>query len=466
MNKKELKFFNSMTRQKESFTPLKEGVVSMYVCGLTVYNHAHLGHARSLIVFDTIRNHLEHIGFNVNFVRNITDIDDKIINQAKLENTTIEHITDKYIQSLNEDLKTLSISPSTHTPRATEYINEMVKLIEILIDKNIAYYASNQDIYFDIQKYDDYGKLSNKNLADLQIQTSALAHHNIAKRHPLDFVLWKSVKEGEKEAGAYWNTSIGTGRPGWHIECSAMSTSLLGASFDIHGGGQDLEFPHHDHEIAQSVSAYGGEYARYWIHNGFIMTKNLETQEEEKMSKSLKNSFLIKDFVKLYHPEVLRFLILNTHYRKPLMLDTDSLNKAKEELLKFYDTKTKFSFSDITQEKLEQENFYQHFLDAMNDDFNTPSAIQVLFQWKKAISQIQSVDEKTKQLQLLNYVFSLLKIVQYETYDIEFKQLDFDLDELKKQREDARARKDFKLADELRDKIKALGLEVHDRKIK
>lgn len=453
-----------MTRQKETFKPLKEGEVSMYVCGLTVYNHAHLGHARSLIVFDTIRSHLEHIGFKVNFVRNITDVDDKIINQAKIEDTTINHITEKYITSLNEDLESLSISTSTHTPRATEYINEMVKLIQILLDKNIAYYASNQDIYFDIQKYDDYGKLSNKNLQDLKIQASELEHHKINKRHPLDFVLWKSVKEGEKEAGAYWDTEIGTGRPGWHIECSAMSTSLLGHTFDIHGGGQDLEFPHHDHEIAQSISAYGGEYARYWIHNGFIMTRNNETQEEEKMSKSLKNSFLIKDFVKLYHPEVLRYLILNTHYRKPLMLDIESLNKAKEELLKLYDVKTQVNFLHVTQEKLEKSEFYQQFIQAMNDDFNTSSAIQILFQWKKSISQLDG-DEKQQELELINYVFSLFKIVQHETYDIELKKLDIDLEELKKQREVARANKDFKLADEIRDKIKSLGLEVHDNKL-
>jgi cysteinyl-tRNA synthetase len=463
--KNKLKFFNSMTRQKETFVPLKEGEVSMYVCGLTVYNHAHLGHARSLIVFDTIRAHLEHLGFKVNFVRNITDVDDKIITQAQTEGTSIEKITDKYIASLNEDLKTLSIATSTHTPRATEYIEEMVQLIQILLDKNIAYYASNQDIYFDIQKYDDYGKLSNKKLEDLKIQSTELEHHKINKRHPLDFVLWKSVKEGEKEAGAYWDTSIGTGRPGWHIECSAMSTSLLGSTFDIHGGGQDLEFPHHDHEIAQSISAYGGEYARYWIHNGFIMTRNKDTQEEEKMSKSLKNSFLIKEFVKLYHPEVLRFLILNTHYRKPLMLDIESLNKAKEELLKLYDLKTDINFLNVTQEKLETSEFYQKFIDVMNDDFNTSSAIQVLFQWKKQISQLENQDEKQNELELINYVFSLLKLVQHQTYEIELKNLDVDLEELKKQRELARANKDFKLADEIRDKIKSLGFEVHDNKL-
>jgi cysteinyl-tRNA synthetase len=463
--KNKLKFFNSMTRQKETFVPLKEGEVSMYVCGLTVYNHAHLGHARSLIVFDTIRAHLEHLGFKVNFVRNITDVDDKIITQAQTEGTSIEKITDKYIASLNEDLNTLSIATSTHTPRATEYIDEMVQLIQILLNKNIAYYASNQDIYFDIQKYDDYGKLSNKKLEDLKIQSTELEHHKINKRHPLDFVLWKSVKEGEKEAGAYWDTSIGTGRPGWHIECSAMSTSLLGSTFDIHGGGQDLEFPHHDHEIAQSISAYGGEYARYWIHNGFIMTRNKDTQEEEKMSKSLKNSFLIKEFVKLYHPEVLRFLILNTHYRKPLMLDIESLNKAKEELLKLYDLKTDINFLNVTQEKLETSEFYQKFIDVMNDDFNTSSAIQVLFQWKKQISQLENQDEKQNELELINYVFSLLKLVQHQTYEIELKNLDVDLEELKKQRELARANKDFKLADEIRDKIKSLGFEVHDNKL-
>ena len=363
-----LKIHNSLARQKQDFHPIEPGRVRMYVCGMTVYDYCHLGHARVLVVFDMVTRWLRQSGLDVTYVRNITDIDDKIIRRAQENNESIHALTDRFIGYMNEDAAALGVLPPTFEPRATDYVDDMKSLIERLTQNGLAYVAANQDVCYSVRKFKGYGKLSGKSLDELR----AGERVDVAtdKQDPLDFVLWKHAKT-EEPAEAKWESPWGCGRPGWHIECSAMSAKLLGQHFDIHGGGQDLQFPHHENEIAQSEGAHGGTFVNYWMHNGFVRVDN------EKMSKSLGNFFTIRDVLKKYDAEVVRFFILRAHYRSPLNYSDAHLDDARAALTRLY---TALKNAPPAASPIDW-NAPQaaRFKESMDDDFNTPEALAVLF---------------------------------------------------------------------------------------
>jgi cysteinyl-tRNA synthetase len=361
-----LKIYNSLAKCKQNFVPLTTNKVKLYVCGMTVYDYCHLGHARVMVVFDMIVRWFRDSGYEVTYVRNITDIDDKIIKRAQENQEPIEALTDRFIRAMDEDSSALGVLPPSFEPRATQYIESMISMIQILIEKDFAYAAPNGDVYYAVDKFPDYGKLSGKVAADLNAGERVAV--NPHKRNPLDFVLWKAVKANEP----CWPAPWGEGRPGWHIECSAMCENYLGEHFDIHGGGQDLQFPHHENEIAQSEAAHDTPFVNYWMHNGFVRVDN------EKMSKSLGNFFTVREILASYQPEVVRFFILRAHYRSPLNYSDSHLEDAKHALDRLY-TALKGNVVTI-KPKLDWSNIYaKRFMGAMNDDFNTPEAIAVLF---------------------------------------------------------------------------------------
>ena len=361
-----LKIYNSLAKCKQNFVPLTANKVKLYVCGMTVYDYCHLGHARVMVVFDMIVRWFRDSGYEVTYVRNITDIDDKIIIRAQENQETIETLTGRFIRAMNEDSSALGVLPPSFEPRATQYIESMISMIQILIEKDFAYAAANGDVFYAVDKFPDYGKLSGKVAANLNAGERVAV--NPHKRNPLDFVLWKAVKANEPS----WTAPWGKGRPGWHIECSAMCENYLGEHFDIHGGGQDLQFPHHENEIAQSEAAHDTPFVNYWMHNGFVRVDN------EKMSKSLGNFFTVREILANYQPEVVRFFILRAHYRSPLNYSDSHLEDAKNALDRLY---TALKGNIVTNEpKLDWNNIHaQRFMGAMNDDFNTPEAIAVLF---------------------------------------------------------------------------------------
>ena len=361
-----LKIYNSLAKCKQNFVPLTANKVKLYVCGMTVYDYCHLGHARVLVVFDMIVRWFRDSGYEVTYVRNITDIDDKIIIRAQENQEAIETLTGRFILAMNEDSSALGVLPPSFEPRATQYIESMISMIQILIEKDFAYAAANGDVYYAVDKFPNYGKLSGKVAANLNAGERVAV--NPHKKNPLDFVLWKAVKANEPS----WTAPWGEGRPGWHIECSAMCENYLGEHFDIHGGGQDLQFPHHENEIAQSEAAHDTPFVNYWMHNGFVRVDN------EKMSKSLGNFFTVREILANYQPEVVRFFILRAHYRSPLNYSDNHLEDAKHALDRLY---TALKGNVITiKPKLDRSNIYaQRFMGAMNDDFNTPEAIAVLF---------------------------------------------------------------------------------------
>jgi len=366
-----LKLYNSLTRGKETFEPMIEGQVRMYVCGMTVYDYCHLGHARVLVVFDMIVRHLRQLGFQVTYVRNITDIDDKIIARAAKNNESIDALTARFITAMHEDADALGVERPTVEPRATRSMPQIIGMIEALVAKGYAYAGDNGDVYYSVSRFADYGKLSNKRLDDLR--SGARVEPDEAKREPLDFVLWKSAKPGEPS----WPSPWGEGRPGWHIECSAMSTHQLGDHFDIHGGGMDLQFPHHENEIAQSEAATGHPFVNYWIHNGFVQV------DEEKMSKSLGNFFTVREVLARYRAEEVRYFILASHYRSPLNYSDDNLDKARQSLQRLYT-----ALRDVEAHDSSLDTTYaDRFNAAMNDDFNTPEAIAVLFDLARAVNR-------------------------------------------------------------------------------
>ena len=361
-----LKIYNSLAKCKQNFVPLTTNKVKLYVCGMTVYDYCHLGHARVMVVFDMIVRWFRDSGYEVTYVRNITDIDDKIIKRAQENQEPIEALTGRFIRAMDEDSSALGVLPPSFEPRATQYIESMISMIQILIEKDFAYAATNGDVYYAVDKFPDYGKLSGKVAADLNAGERVAV--NPHKRNPLDFVLWKAVKANEP----CWPAPWGEGRPGWHIECSAMCENYLGEHFDIHGGGQDLQFPHHENEIAQSEAAHDTPFVNYWMHNGFVRVDN------EKMSKSLGNFFTVREILASYQPEVVRFFILRAHYRSPLNYSDSHLEDAKHALDRLY-TALKGNVVTI-KPKLDWSNIYaKRFMGAMNDDFNTPEAIAVLF---------------------------------------------------------------------------------------
>jgi cysteinyl-tRNA synthetase len=428
--------FNSLTNKKEIFNPIVPKKVKMYVCGMTVYDFCHLGHARVLIVFDLINRWFKESGYEVTYVRNITDIDDKIIQRAKEKNISIEDLTQNYIDEMNKDATALGVINPDIEPRATESIEDMIGMIKILIEKGFAYVGENKDVFYSVSSFEDYGKLSGKSIKDLR------AGNRVAidsfKKNSFDFVLWKSAKPGEPS----WKSPWGEGRPGWHIECSAMSNKFLGKNFDIHGGGQDLQFPHHENEIAQSEAHNGCKMANYWIHNGFVRV------DEEKMSKSLGNFFTIREILKKFDQEVVRFFVLKAQYRSPLNYSDKNLEDAKQGLTRLYLTARgidkKFE-KDINW----KDSFAIQFKAALDDDFNTPEAISVLYALSNKINKnpIQS------DLVLFVKLANILGILEQEPENFlkgDAIKKDLNIDQLIKDRLEAKKNKDYKTADEIR----------------
>ncbi|HEX9179833.1 MAG TPA: cysteine--tRNA ligase, partial [Burkholderiales bacterium] len=389
-----LQIYNSLTRKKEAFTPITPGQVRMYVCGMTVYDYCHLGHARVLVVFDMVTRWLRASGYDVTYVRNITDIDDKIIRRASENGEPMEALTARFIAAMNEDADALGVARPDHEPRATEYVERMVDMIRALEAKGLAYPAANGDVYYSVRDFPNYGRLSGKSLDELR--AGERVEVELAKRDPLDFVLWKAAKPGEP----HWPSPWGPGRPGWHIECSVMSTHLLGNHFDIHGGGQDLQFPHHENEIAQSEGACGCTFVNYWMHNGFVRVDN------EKMSKSLGNFFTVREVLAKFQPEVVRFFILRAHYRSPLNYSDHHLEDAKSALTRLY-----LTLRDVppAPARLDwSDPWPKRFREAMDDDFNTPEAVAVLFELATEANRTRSA-EQAGLLKALGGVLGLLQ---------------------------------------------------------
>ena len=391
-----LQIYNSLTKSKQVFKPIEPGKVRMYVCGMTIYDYCHIGHARMMMSFDVVYRWLKALGYQVTYVRNITDIDDKIINRAGENGETISSLTERFTRYMHEDTGALGILPPDHEPRATEYVPEMLELIGKLEKNGLAYQSEDGDVNYSVRDFEGYGKLSGKSLDDLR--AGERVDVNTGKRDPLDFVLWKSAKPTEPDE-AKWPSKWGAGRPGWHIECSAMSSKLLGDHFDIHGGGADLQFPHHENEIAQSEGASRHPFVNYWMHNGFVRVDN------EKMSKSLGNFFTIRDVLKNYDAEVLRFFIIRSHYRSPLNYSDAHLDDAKAALTRLY---TALKDIDVRERPVDwKEKHAIRFAQAMNDDFNTPEAVAVLFELANEINRTGSV-EMASQLKALAGVLGLL----------------------------------------------------------
>jgi len=454
-----LTLHNSLSRKKEVFTPIIPGQVGMYVCGMTVYDYCHLGHARVLVVFDVVTRWLRASGYQVTYVRNITDIDDKIIKRAQDNGEPFTALTDRFIRAMHEDSAALGVLPPDHEPRATEYVGNMLNMIQGLIERGHAYPAANGDVYYAVQSFANYGQLSGKSLEDLRAGERVEVDPN--KRDPMDFVLWKAVKPGEPS----WPSPWGAGRPGWHIECSAMGSDLLGKHFDIHGGGQDLQFPHHENEIAQSEGAHDCKFVNYWLHNGFVRV------DEEKMSKSLGNFFTIREVLQKYDAEVVRFFILRAHYRSPLNYSDQHLDDARAALTRLYTALRGF---DAVAAAPDWNNAYAtRFKSAMDDDFNTPEALAVLFDVASEVNRLRHVEPEKAALMagLLKSLASVLGLLERDPE--QFMQAGvisevgngFDAEHIEMliaERLAARKMKDFKRSDAIRDELKAAGVILED----
>jgi len=465
-----LTIYDSLTAKKRVFKPLNAGQVGMYVCGMTVYDYCHIGHARVMVAFDMVVRWLKTLGFSVNYIRNITDIDDKIIARAIENNESINELTERFITAMNEDAAALGCEPPNQAPRATDFIDEMQAMIGKLVANNHAYKADNGDVYYAIDSFKDYGKLSKRNLEDMQAGARVEVDDN--KRHPFDFVLWKAAKIGEPQ----WSSPWGQGRPGWHIECSAMSTHCLGDSFDIHGGGHDLQFPHHENEIAQSEAATGCEYAHNWMHVGFINV------DGEKMSKSLGNFFTIRDVMAQFHPETIRFFLLSSHYRSQVNFSDSALTEAHNSLSRLYhalkiaeqQNSQAIYLDDELISKAWQSQAGQEFISAMNDDFNTSAAISVLFGLARDINKAikeNDVSSAWQQAVMLKALAQPLNILQQPAQ--QFLQAiigqdnsdclsDSAIEALISDRATAKADKNFARADEIRQQLKDAGIELED----
>lgn len=455
-----MKLYNTLTRTKEEFVPIEEGKVKMYVCGPTVYNYIHIGNARPFIIFDTLRRYLEYRGYDVTFVQNFTDVDDKIIKRGHEEGIAPEEVANKYIDEYFVDADGLGIKRASVHPRVTDNIEQIIKFVKDLEEKGYAYEV-NGDVYFDTKKFEGYGKLSRQKQDELE--AGARIEVNDQKRHPMDFVLWKAKKEGEPG----WISPWGEGRPGWHIECSVMSNRYLGETIDIHAGGQDLTFPHHENEIAQSEARSGKIFSNYWIHNGYININN------EKMSKSKGNFFTVRDISKLYDLEIVRFFMLSAHYRNPVNFSDEMLNQAKAGLERLYNTKEKleFTLSNLSEDVMSEEEttlakeldaYRQKFIDAMEDDINTADAISVVFELAKFINsnvnESSSKEFANKCLAEFNELTQVLNIVNKKQDDM----LDEEIENLIQQRTDAKKNKDFALADSIRQQLLDMGIVLED----
>ena len=442
-----LSIYNTLNNKKEIFKSIEPSKVKMYVCGMTVYDFCHIGHARVLIVFDMITRWLRESGYEVTYVRNITDIDDKIIKKAIVDNVDYKVITENFIKEMDHDAEQLSIIPPTLEPKATDHIEEMIKMIEDLISKGYAYKADNNDVFYAVSKFESYGKLSGKSLKDLR--AGSRVEVDEFKRDNNDFVLWKSAKPNEPS----WDSPWGDGRPGWHIECSTMSNNLLGQTFDIHGGGQDLQFPHHENEIAQSEAVNSCQMANYWIHNGFVKI------DDEKMSKSLGNFFTIRSVLEKYQAEVVRFFILKAHYRSPLNFSQKNLDESKQAITKLY--------LSIRNSKANKEykinwnlKYANDFKKALNDDFNTPDAIAVLFELALEINKNQNIED----INLLVKLGNVIGILSHDAEDFLQDNLseEIDVEGIIKQRDKAKAAKDYHTADKLRNDLLEKNILIED----
>lgn len=455
-----MKIYNSMTRKKEEFVPIERNKVRMYVCGPTVYNYFHIGNARTFVVFDTIRKYLEYRGYEVKFVQNFTDIDDKMIRKANEEETTVKELGDRYIDEYYKDADGLKIKRATVNPRATEYMGKIVDFVEELVENGFAY-AVDGDVYFSTKKFNNYGKLSGQNLEDLQ--AGARIKVDERKQDPMDFAIWKSAKPGEPA----WDSPWGKGRPGWHIECSCMAQDILGDTIDIHGGGMDLSFPHHENEIAQSEARTGKEFVKYWMHSAYLNVDN------KKMSKSLNNFITARDALKKYNAEIIRFFMLQAHYRNQLNFSGDLLESGKASMERLYNainnlenlleevTRTELNDEDEKfVEKLEQ--YKSKYIEKMDDDFNTADAISVIFDMVRDINtNVVSNSSKALVESCLNLIRELgypLGILQESTKG----SLEDEIEKLIEERQKARKEKNWALSDKIRDDLKAQGIVLED----
>ena len=458
-----MKVFNTLTKKKEEFVPLEEGKVRMYVCGPTVYNYIHIGNARPMIVFDTVRRYFEYKGYDVNYVSNFTDVDDKIIKKAIEEQVSAQEISQRYIAECKKDMAGMNVKPATKHPLATEEICGMVEMISELIDKGYAY-EKNGTVYFSTRKFKDYGKLSHKNLDDLRSGgRSLLVSGEDEKEDPLDFVLWKPKKEGEP----FWESPWSDGRPGWHIECSVMSRKYLGEQIDIHAGGEDLIFPHHENEIAQSEAANGKEFARYWMHNAFLNIDN------RKMSKSLGNFRTVREISEQYDLQVLRFFMLNAHYRSPLNFSAELMEASKNGLERIINAtdNLKHLIGAATVEEMSVEEkeafaktdaYVEEFEKAMDDDFNTADAIAAIFDLVKYANTTATAESSKEYLQsLLDRIVKLGDVLGL-ILDKKEELLDADIEKLIEERQAARKAKDFARADAIRDELLEKGIILKD----
>lgn len=450
-----IKIYNTLTRNKVELKPLEPGKLKVYVCGITVYDYCHLGHARMLLSFDVVVRYLRFRGFEVTYVRNITDVDDKILKRADAESVPFTDITSRFIKAMHEDEAALSIERPDQEPQATEHIEQIIAMVQRLIDRDCAYRAGNGDVYFSVASFPDYGKLAHKNLEELldgaRIEVGEL------KKDPRDFVLWKAASD----EAVGWDSPWGYGRPGWHIECSAMSTCALGDNFDIHGGGSDLKFPHHENEIAQSEAATGCKFANVWMHNGPLRV------DEEKMSKSLDNFFTIREVLQQYDAETVRYLLIASHYRSPINYSEQNLSGARKALERFYQCLKGLDFEGA--KSLTNSQFEKQFCAAMDDDFNTPEAFSVLFEMVSEINRQKQEDpEKARQLgALLVRLGGVLGVLQSDPVDFLQRSPDDKLDSeaidgLVAERDQARADKDWARADEIRDQLAEMNVVVED----
>jgi cysteinyl-tRNA synthetase len=443
-----LKIYNTLTRSKQEFVPKQPGKVGMYVCGMTVYDYCHIGHARVMVVFDTVARYLRHAGYQLTYVRNITDIDDKIIQRANQNGEAFTALTERFIEAMHEDERALSVLPPDLEPKATQSIDDIIAMIAKLIEREYAYVGGNGDVFYAVSRFEGYGKLSGKNIEDLNAGERVDVDN--AKRDPLDFVLWKMAKPGEP----YWDSPWGQGRPGWHIECSAMSTCCLGNHFDIHGGGMDLQFPHHENEIAQSEGATGEQFVNYWMHNGFVRVN------EEKMSKSLGNFFTVREVLKQYRPEIIRFFILSSHYRSPLNYSDEQLDDAGAALTRLYTALRGIEIIDAPIDEAYQQRFEQ----AMDDDFNTPVALAVLFELAR---ELNKADNKSVLAATLKQLAAIMGLLQDDP-DSFLKGgasdglAEAEIEQLIEARKTAKANKDWAQADSIRDQLKVQGIVLED----
>ena len=457
-----MKIYNTLSRQKEEFVPLEEGKVKMYVCGPTVYNLIHIGNARPMIVFDTARRYLEYKGYEVNYVSNFTDVDDKIIKKASEEGIPAQEVAQRYIEECKKDMAAMNVKPATTHPLATREIPGMLEMITTLIEKGYAYAAQDGTVYYRTRKFKDYGKLSHKNIDDLQAGHREIKVTGDLKEDALDFVLWKPKKDGEP----YWESPWCQGRPGWHIECSVMSKKYLGDEIDIHAGGEDLIFPHHENEIAQSEAANGTTFARYWMHNAFLNIDN------KKMSKSLGNFFTVREIGEKYDLQVLRFFMLSAHYRSPLNFSADLMEAAKNGLERICTAaeNLKRLSENASGEMTEEEKalfdstavFVKKYEAAMEDDFNTADAIAAIFEFVKFANTNASGTCSREYLEALYQRLAVLCDVMGIIVEKETEMLDEDIEALIRERQEARKAKDFKRADEIRDQLQEMGIILKD----